>query len=274
MSKHASTSANEVTVGDPGVYLINLDRAVERRVFMEEQFERLGIDHNRITAVDRQDIDASCPDFDAGAYARLHGRRFNGSEIACYLSHIEALRAFLKTGAGHALILEDDAKLPDDLADVMKAAIARSGEWDILRLSTVNDGIRLPYSHLTGKYDLAIALTREKGAAAYMVNRRCAERFIEKLLPIQVAWDIAFDLEYLHGLRSVFVEPPPVDQRSHFPTQIQNTVRQSKLPSSRYLTVFPFRAKIETLRFLTRGARLLALKLGKNPSGSGKPTKR
>lgn len=244
-------------------YLINLDRAEDRLEFMDAQLRRIGIEYERITAVDRLTLSASAPEYDAKGYRLLHGRGFHDGEIACYLSHIACLRAFLASPAEHALILEDDGRLPDDLAAIIRAAIAEGDEWDILRLSTVNSGIRIPYRKFDATHSFAIALTREKGAGGYVVNRRCAEVFIERLLPIRVAWDIAFDIEYLMGLRSVFVVPVPIDQNTGMETQIQFTAKRVKLSPARYLTVFPYRAYLESNRFLRRGFRLLWKKVGR-----------
>ena len=178
----------------------------------------------------------------------------------------------METEADYALILEDDGLLPSDLPDILDAAISHSQDWDLLRLSTVNSGIRIPYRRLTDTTHLAIALTREKGAGAYVINRKCAQVFVEKLLPIKLAWDIAFDLEFLYGLKSTFVEPPPVDQQTELETQIQIDLKHRKLPPTRYFTVFPFRAIVETRRFLTRGYRLLGhLFAGLGLRGSIKP---
>ncbi|MDF1608324.1 glycosyltransferase family 25 protein [Hoeflea sp. YIM 152468] len=247
-------------------YLINLDRAPDRLKFMDAQLRRLGIGYQRIAAVDRLTLDASVPEFDTKGYRTLHGRGFHDGEIACYLSHIACLRAFLASPAEHALILEDDGRLPDDLAAIVRAAIAEADEWDILRLSTVNSGIRVPYRKIDATRSLAIALTREKGAGGYVVNRRCAEVFLKRLLPIRVAWDIAFDIEYLMGLRSVFVVPVPIDQNTGMETQIQFTAERVKLSPTRYLTVFPYRAYLETNRFVRRGLRLLRKKINRRKS--------
>lgn len=247
-------------------YLINLDRAVDRFEFMDSQLRDIGIDYERIKAVDRLTLDASVPEFDARGYRLLHGRGFHDGEIACYLSHIACLRAFLASPADFALILEDDCRLPADLGSIIKAAIAERGEWDILRLSTVNSGIRIPYRKFDQTHSFAIALTREKGAGGYVVNRRCAEVFLKRLLPIRVAWDIAFDIEFLMGLRSVFVEPVPIDQNTGMETQIQFTAKRVKLSPARYLTVFPYRAWLEGNRFVRRGLRLLWKKISTRAS--------
>ena len=248
--------------GQPfNTYLINLDRAADRLEFMDAQLAKLEIGYERISAVDRLKIDASVPGYDARGYRLLHGRGFHDGEIACYLSHVSCLRAFLASSADYALILEDDCRLPDNLVAVITAAIDMGDEWDILRLSTVNSGIRVPYRKLDREHSLAIALTREKGAGGYVVNRKCAEVFLDRLMPIRVAWDIAFDIEYLMGLRSVFVEPIPIDQNTGLETQIQFTAKRVKLSPARYLTVFPYRAYLETNRFFRRGWRLLTKKL-------------
>lgn len=239
------------------IYLINLDRAVQRFQFMDAQFQQLGLEYERMVAVDRLNLNPSIPEYDAKGYRLRHGRKFHDGEIACYLSHIACLRAFLNSSNEYALILEDDCHLPNDLYAIIQTAIQNSAEWDILRLSTVNSGWRIPYRKFDQSRSLAIALTREKGAGGYMVNRRCAEIFLKELLPIRVPWDIAFDFEYMMGLRSVFVEPPPIDQNSGMETQIQHEAIRYRLPPHRYLTVFPYRAYLETNRFLRRGMKLI-----------------
>lgn len=239
------------------IYLINLDRAVQRFQFMDAQFQQLGLAYERMSAVDRLNLDPSISEYDAKGYRLLHGRKFHDGEIACYLSHVACLREFLKSSNEYALILEDDCRLPNDLYAIIQTAISNGGEWDILRLSTVNSGWRIPYRKFDQNRYFAIALTREKGAGGYMVNRRCAEIFLKELLPIQVPWDIAFDIEYLMGLRSVFVEPPPIDQNSGMETQIQHDATRYKLPLRRYATVFPYRAYLETNRFFRRGVKLI-----------------
>ncbi len=185
------------------------------------------------------------------------GRR---AEIGCYLSHIECARRLLASEHSHALILEDDVLLAPQTRAVVEAAIERASEWDILRLSTVNHGRKFPYAPLVEEYNLAIALTREKGAGGYVINRRAAEVFLRRLLPIRVAWDIAFDVEHLYGLRSVFVTPLPIDQNTGQESQIQNDIRRFRLPGWRYLTVFPTRVFLESTRFFARSARLLQMK--------------
>jgi Glycosyltransferase involved in LPS biosynthesis len=253
-----------------GTYLINLASAKDRLVYMDAQLRAIGIDYVRIEGIDGKLLSLPVPGFDPVGYRLKHGRKFHPGEVGCYLSHMKAIRTFLNSDHTHALILEDDTKLPNDLVSVIDRALARAGDWDLLRLSTVNTGWRVPYRRLDADHHLAIALTRDKGAGAYVINRRCAERFLEALYPMRLAWDIAFDLEFFQGLKAVFVVPPPVDQNTGRKTQIQHFTDSSKYPAVRYVTVFPYRAWLETNRFVRRSLRLAALKWRERQAGSAK----
>ncbi|MGV1760038.1 glycosyltransferase family 25 protein [Rhizobium sp. A22-96] len=238
-------------------YLINLDRAEDRLTFMSKGLSRAGLPFERVPAVDGRNITFPIPEFDAEAYRRCHGRRANPSEVGCYLSHIECVRRFLASGEPHALILEDDLVFPEDFGDLLRGALNARATWDILRLSTVNTGRKYPFRAITSKRSLAIALTREKGSGAYVINRRAARWMVEKLMPMKLPFDLAYDLEHFVGLRAVFVNPVPVDQMTGFPTQIQQGHRQYRLPWWRRFSIYPYRAWFEATRFLFRAGILL-----------------
>lgn len=244
------------------VYLINLDRATARLAVMTERLAAVPLAFERVPAVDGRALTFPIREFSELSYKVLHGRRTMPAEVGCYLSHIDCARRLLASPHSHALILEDDASFPADFTEALAAALERADGWDILRLSTVSSGTKVAYRALTPRRSLAVALMREKGAGAYVINRRAAEWFVKRLVPMRLAFDIAFDLEYLAGLRAAFVVPPLVDQTAQDESQIQGGVRASKLPRWRYFTVLPYRAFLELSRALLRTGRLLGLKAG------------
>ena len=78
--------------GLPTIYYINLDISTDRLNLMRAQFEKFKIlDSCRVTA---KAANSSTP-----------------NEIACLLSHFDALDAFLKTGHDYGIIAEDDLNL-------------------------------------------------------------------------------------------------------------------------------------------------------------------
>jgi glycosyl transferase family 25 len=233
-------------------YLINLPRAGERLRQMQAVLDAAGLPFTRIEAIDGRAFPLPCPEFHELSHRLMTGRRPIPAEIGCYLSHMKAINAFLASTADYALILEDDARFAPTLPSLLAKAVARGRLWDVLRLQTVNTDRAVPVVRLDATASLGVSFTRSKGAAAYVLNRRAAAAFRRYLLPMRLAYDIAFDLEYLVGLKALAVTPCPVVADEGSPTQIQFGSAQYKLPRWRYLTVFPFRAVIEVLRVVMR----------------------
>lgn len=240
--------------------VINLDSASERMGHMQAELQRAGLPYQRIPGVDGSRLEPPHADFCAWSYRYLHGRYWAPRELGCYLSHIRALQTFLDSDAEYALVLEDDVRIRPDITQVLQAALAHRAHWNMLRLSTVNSGRWWPVRSL-GDASLAICLTREKGAGGYLVDRTAAKKMVGRLLPMRLAWDVAFDLEWLIGFRTLGIHPMVIEQNSGFGTQIQNDLGRIKIRSRlKYLTVGPFRLLIESSRLLYRLQRLIALR--------------
>ncbi|AGS20915.1 glycosyltransferase family 25 protein [Rhizobium etli] len=255
-------------------YLINLDRAPLRRFRMERLLAGFGLAYERVAAVDGAAISLPHPGFDEKSYLSRHGRRPNPFEIGCYLSHVECARRFLASNAEFALILEDDLDFDGDLPELLEAALRHQAHWDILRLSTVNSGRKHRVEPLTASRSLAIALTREKGSGAYLINRQAAGWIAGALLPMRLPYDLAFDLEFDDGLRACFVDPLPVGQRADPCSQIQAGLSAYRLGRRRPWSVLPFRAAAEIRRFVARFGRLAAWRLTLSPASMGRRSKR
>jgi glycosyl transferase, family 25 len=245
-------------------YLINLARAPERLAAMQGKLAAIDLDYERVEAVDGATLTFPNPNFSEKSYRFLHKRNRTPAEIGCYFSHIECVRRFLAGNASHALILEDDVSFEPGFKAVLSAAL-EDESWDILRLSTVNSGHKFVYRPLGPNHSLAISLTREKGAGAYVINRRAAKWLNEAMMPMRLAYDVAFDIEYLFDLRASFIVPLIAGQMSDAPSQIQSSIWQYRASHWFYLTVFPFRFYLEFWRVMLRGARLIRWKLKPSP---------
>ncbi|TCR76723.1 glycosyltransferase family 25 protein [Rhizobium sp. BK376] len=234
------------------VYLINLDRAPDRLQTMDRQLHAAGIMYERVIAVEGDELIFPHALYDEKGFRWRHGKLTNPAEVGCYLSHIDCARRLLASNNDHALVLEDDLLLPGDLAAIISASIAEGDLWDILRLSTVNRGRKFIAKQLTPQRALAVSLTREKGSGAYLINRRAATWLCRTLVPMCLPYDIAFDLEYLDGLRGMFVYPVPVSQEAGFPSTIQLGRCRFRLAWWQRITVYPYRAWLESSRLVLR----------------------
>jgi glycosyl transferase family 25 len=246
-------------VGDWSAFVINLKRAPERWQHVSSQLAAIGVPYARVEGIDGKALTFPIPEFSALSYKVLHGRYVNPFEVGCYLSHLAAIDRFLKSGKAYGLIMEDDATISPDLRAIVDAAITYGDDWDVLRLSSVNTGRRFAVADLGDGLSLGVCLTREKGAAGYVLSRKAATVFAKRLLPMRLAYDIAFDLEFFWGLRALGVDPLPIQQKTGFKSQIQRDV--SKLPAWRYLTVFPYRVGLEGARIFCRSLLYVRLRL-------------
>lgn len=243
-------------------YVINMDHAKDRLVHMQSVLGCLNIPFVRQSGVVGIELPFPNVNFSAWSYKYLHGRQWAPRELGCYLSHVECLKKFIDSDADYALILEDDVTIHHDLVKLIDSAMGFRADWNMLRLSTVNHGKWWSVRDLGNGSNLAVCLTREKGAGGYLVDRKAAAQMIKHLLPMRLAWDIAFDLEWLLGFKTLGIYPMPISQQSDFESQIQNDLQQIKIKGIlKYATVTPFRTFIEVSRLVYRVVVLMKMKL-------------
>ena len=122
--------------------LISLEDAQARRAAAIGQLTAAGFDPVFIPACDgrhRPVDDWDC--YDAARARAFLGRPLRGGEIGCYLSHVAALKRFLATDAGVALVFEDDVTITPEAANAIRSALdwlmARPAtQWDVINLVT------------------------------------------------------------------------------------------------------------------------------------------
>lgn len=232
--------------------LINLDRAPDRLVTMDNHLRERGIVYRRVAAIDGRTVPENAAGVDPQRFRRCHGRSILPGDIGCSLSHLQAMRCFLETGARHAVVLEDDVEVLPDLAGVVGALCQPEApdDWDMVKLERHRQGHVLPLRTLRAPYSLGAMLTRMSGSAAYLVNRRAAEAYLAHLLPLEVPFDHAFDRGWALDIRVRVVSPSPArafDSVNGAPSSIATQAFQ-KVRGFQKLPVLGWRAKTETAR--------------------------
>ena len=114
------------------VYVINLQRSVERRAWMEKELAGAAVEAEFIAAVDGRRFGPACKSSSA---RRNPVRAISAPEAAVTLSHRKAWRMFLRSGAPFAVVLEDDVHLGRGLAQVLESDWTR-WRFDIVKLET------------------------------------------------------------------------------------------------------------------------------------------
>lgn len=190
--------------------LINLDRATDRLQQMDEQLQRLGMSYRRLAAVEGATLAEPIDDYDETGYRIRIGKLTNKNEIGCYLSHLNAMRTLLDSDASHALILEDDALLPDDIHALLEELLEQCEHWDMVRLSSSRIGVYLPVCDLSANRQLVINARVLKNTAGYLINRKGARLCLDCLLPMKRPYDVAIDRDWSIGMRTACVIPFPI----------------------------------------------------------------
>jgi glycosyl transferase family 25 len=152
-------------------YIINLDRASDRWDDVCEKFSSMGLNVIRITAIDGKTLQFPHPDFAEWRYFLYHGRIKVPSKVACYFSHIKALRTFLETDKDHVMICEDDVHPQQELMDVVNEAMQYSHVWDLLRLNGIKPTRGVNFATLSHGYQLCCDLKTASGNGGKIVNR-------------------------------------------------------------------------------------------------------
>jgi len=203
------------------ILVINLDRAHERLAGIAATLARLALPWTRVRAVDGKLL---TPEqlalLDRPEFERRHGMTPWPNEMGCYLSHLDAMRVFLASDARHAVILEDDAGISDALPAVLQGLVDHAERWDMVKLSKVHSGTPQRVLELAPGYWLAVMLTRCTGSSAYILNRHAAEVYLQRLLPMNLPYDLAFEQCWHYGLKMRIVTPTPVLHDDRTPSTI------------------------------------------------------
>lgn len=231
-------------------YVINLDRSPQRMASLAPQLAAIGLDYERVSAVDAQQMS---PEeralLDQATYERRHGMLPLPGELGCYLSHLKVMRLFLASPAEFAVILEDDVLLTPQLPAAMAGLAACPQRWDMVKLSGIHSGTPQKVLEVAPGQWLSVMLSRCTGSSAYMLNRRAAEVYLAKILPMCLPYDHVFDQGWRLGLKVRLMSPTPCLHDNGAPTTIVSSHgRKRKFPWQRRLPAYGYRIRTELAR--------------------------
>tara|TARA_A100001015_G_C14890431_1_gene672182 strand:- start:106 stop:843 length:738 start_codon:yes stop_codon:yes gene_type:complete len=175
------------------VYFINLDRSKDRRKHIESNLRKLGVDAERVSAIDGKTLTKEYISevYDEQKCLKKHRKKLIPNEIGCALSHLKIYKKIVKNNLDGAIILEDDVKLDHRFIHAIKQI-----EKLELKSSTV---ILLNQAHQiftwSRKLDHNIYKTyKSLCTISYYINQEGAKDMLSSFNPIDQAIDSWYQL--------------------------------------------------------------------------------
>lgn len=148
--------------------VINMDRSPERLAAFRTQAESLGIEFERLAAVDAATIQAR------------RGRLTTG-EIACFESHRLAWKSLVQSGEPWLAVFEDDVILAPAVAPLLRQADWIAKGVDLIKLETFMARTKIaPAGIPVAGTCLHRLQATHCGSAGYIVSRRAAEWLLSR----------------------------------------------------------------------------------------------
>jgi glycosyl transferase, family 25 len=163
------------------VFLINLDRSPDRLAFMQEQARTVGLELDRISAVDGRTM--ALP-FLGNTFADY----LSPGERGCYASHLLFCKKIIDLNLTHAMVIEDDAVLgPHSMPMAERAVAAAPADWDFIHLSGLTRHATSIIAQLDGTHKLVWYSRRPPfNSAGYLMSAAGAAKFLaprHRILP-------------------------------------------------------------------------------------------
>lgn len=128
-------------------FVINLDRSKDRLDAITRKLDALGIDFQRVPAVDGSKISEEQKKellypIDHFETKVRFTRELTNGEIGCFLSHRECWKRLLDSDEKWALIMEDDIQISKRAAEYMKTDAWIPQEVEVCQFSALDDEIK------------------------------------------------------------------------------------------------------------------------------------
>lgn len=142
------------------IYCINLERSTDRRLKMEAEFAREGLDVEFFRATD-------------GKVEAPEGLFITKSEWGCADSHVRIWRDMIENGYETVLVFEDDSTLvPNFMEKVQEVLGELPPDWDYVNLGATDNG-RINHRRFSDRLMVGQSLNTH----AYLIHLRCAKKW-------------------------------------------------------------------------------------------------
>lgn len=204
-ANHVNPSSKKAAIGTTS-YIINLERSPKRYNYVAPKVESLGYEIIRIPAIDGANLSEKelIDTTNFTAFKIFAGEYPRRGTIGCSLSHFNTWKKFLESDNEFAIVFEDDVDFdPSTLKNIIAELQQNKNLWDVVTFEISHNGTPLTLKKLNESQNkLSLYLTEISHTGAYILNRKAAQKLMQKFFPIKMpvdhymtrAWE--FDLKY------------------------------------------------------------------------------
>ena len=185
------------------IYVVNLARSSERWLRIHNHLDRFQLDHERVDAVDAQEFVSIPADYLVDRNKQCFFSPLKNSEIACYMSHLKALKQFLSNpDVAYAVILEDDVEFIKQPNAVIESIINQMDSSGVVKLYNKRNELCFGREQLQDEFSRVAPVRVPLGFQAQLWSRAAAHEFIEQCkkfyrpvdVDMQYKWQFYFSL--------------------------------------------------------------------------------
>lgn len=161
-------------------YVINLDKDMARLEFFANNFKRLNLEFERISAVDGRLLSEQ----EYQDFMRLrprNGKSWLRGQMGCFLSHFSVWQLIAKGTEDYGVVFEDDVHVSDDLGGLLNDSSWIPEATDVIRLETSTNRVRLSAVPIL-KHNNRSAyklMSTSWNAGGYILSRATARKLID-----------------------------------------------------------------------------------------------
>jgi glycosyl transferase family 25 len=224
------------------VFLINLDRSPDRLQLADQNLASAKVPYQRIAGFDASKEDLRECRIDERSFQKTHGRtKPRKGEIGVYQSHLRALLSFVESDKDFGIIMEDDASPEWCFTHGIAQLIEWSDYWDIVPLFHFQSGGPV-IMRQSAEFKLTLHTAHISSAAAYLVNRKAAQKLLAYMEIQRACVDHALFEKWIHGLRLRGIQPMPVGLSTQAKVSTIGVEKSGKLPFLLRLQTFASRS--------------------------------
>jgi glycosyl transferase, family 25 len=159
------------------IYVINLDKDVQRLHWMERQLTAHKLPYLRVAAVNGAEIRSQQDPYSCDPRRSQLG----AAEIGCLLSHVQAWRLITEADEEYGFVLEDDVHVSHDFGDFVRSMCLDPKELCIHKMETEHANVTLTRqpSYTVGNRKAYKLQTNHAGAGAYILNKKTASHLLK-----------------------------------------------------------------------------------------------